>query len=147
MEKFSWSIRPAEKDKVRAIFGAIVIILTGVVVFWASDDNIVFGLASVALMVFASSKFYFTTYYYADGIGIGEKFLGFQRTRKWHEFKRITKGEKAVSLSPFERPRRLDNYRAWFVPVPDERTKSFIVEMIERANDQSDSENALESVE
>jgi len=107
-----------------------VIILTGVVIFWASDNNVGFGIIAVLLMVFASSRFFFRTYYYADETGVGEKFVGYHRTRKWSEFKRVDIGEKAVFLSPFEKPRRLEHYRGWFVPTPTAEIKDFIVKKV-----------------
>ncbi|GEM_PF-1617186 len=130
MDKYSWSDRPSEKHRARAIFGAVIIVLTGIVIFLASDNNVMFGIMAAALMFFASTRFYLTTVFYADDTGIGEKFLGYSRTKKWSDFKRVDVGEKAVFLSPFEKPRRLDNYRGWFIPVPTEEIKDFIVKMV-----------------
>lgn len=132
--KYTWSIRPAAEFKTKAWFAIIIIILSGVVITWAADGNFIFGIIAVVLMTFAASKFFFKTHYYADETGIGEKFLGFHRTRKWDEFKRFDEGDRAVFLSPFEKPRRLDNYRGWLVPTPDEETKKFIVKQVEKAN-------------
>jgi hypothetical protein len=137
--KYSWSIWPAEEFKAKTWFAVIIIVLSGIVLTWASDGNYAMGFAAVIMMTFASSKFFFKTYYYADEIGIGEKFLGFQRVRKWHEFKRVEIGERAVFLSPFEKPRRLDNYRGWMVPVICDEAKSFIVGMVEKANTKAES--------
>ncbi|HHS49922.1 MAG TPA: hypothetical protein ENN07_02285 [candidate division Zixibacteria bacterium] len=130
MNKYAWTNRPASEFKGRKIFGIVVIALTAVAVFLGSDDNWVLALISVLLMFFASSKFYFKTHYYADEVGIGEKFLGYYRLRKWREFRRVDVGERAVFLSPFEEPRRMDNFRGWLVPVPSDEVKEFIVEKV-----------------
>ncbi|MCD6501811.1 hypothetical protein J7L01_04365 [bacterium] len=134
MPKYAWFDRPSKEHKGRKAFAIVVIILTGIAVFLASDDNWLFSIVSIFLMVFASSRFFFKTHYYADDIGIGEKFLGYSRTRKWHEFKRVDIGERALFLSPFAKPRRLDNYRGWFVPTPSEEIKGFIVQRVREAN-------------
>ena len=134
MPEYSWTERPADKFKGRKIFRIVVIILTGVAIFLGSDDNWIFAIISIVLMIFASSKFFFKTHYYADDIGIGEKFLGYSRTRKWREFHRVDVGEKAVFLSPFAEPRRLDNYRGWLVPTPSDEVKEFIAQMVNEAN-------------
>jgi len=132
--KYSWVVRPASEFKGRAVLGAIIIVLSGVVITWAAENNFIFGAVAIILMVFASSKFFFKTYYYVDETGIGEKFLGYHRTRKWGEFKRVEEGNKAVFLSPFEKPRRLDNYRGWLVPVPNINIKEYILTLVREAN-------------
>ncbi len=137
--KYSWSIRPAAEFKTKAWFAIIIIVLSGVVITWAADGNYVFGVIAVALMTFAASKFFFKTHYYADEIGIGEKFLGIERVRKWHEFKRADEGDRAIFLSPFEKPRRMDNYRGWMVPTPNEEIKLFIMEQVKIANSEPES--------
>lgn len=140
MSEFAWKDRPADKNRGRAIFGYIVIALTGIVIYWASDNNIFFGLISVVLMFLASGRFYFTSHYYADDIGLGEKFLGSSRTRKWREFKRVDIGRKALFLSPFEKPRRLDSFRGFFVPVEDNDIKEFIIRKVEEGIEEENKE-------
>ncbi|MCK5833222.1 hypothetical protein KAH81_06075 [bacterium] len=130
MDKFSWVNRPSGEFRGRKIFGIIVIVLTGIVVFWASENNWFFSVIAVFLMVFASSRFYFRTYFYADDIGVGEKFMGYSRTRKWKEFRRVDEGNKAVFLSTFETPRRMDNFRGWFIPTPSSEVKEFIIRKV-----------------
>ncbi len=137
--KYSWSIRPAEEFKAKAVVAIIIIVLSGVIITWAAEGNFFFGIIAVVLMTFASSKFFFKTYYYADETGIGEKFLGFERVRKWHEFLRADEGNRAVFLSPFEKPRRLDNYRGWMVPTPSPEVKAFIIEQVEKAKKKAES--------
>lgn len=132
MSSFSWTDRPSDEFKGRKILGWVIIALTGVAVFLASN-NIIFALISLVLMVFASSRFYFKTYFSADDIGMGEKFLGFSRTRKWAEFRRVDVGKRAVFLSPYETPRRMDNFRGWFVPTPSDETKNFIVAKVKES--------------
>jgi len=124
---YSWVDKPSQTHKARSVFGLVIIILTAVVIFWASDNNFFFGFIALVLMFYASGRFYFPTNYYADEIGIGEKFLGYSRTRKWGEFKRVDIGENAVFLSPYEKKRRMDSFRGLFVPVPDDKTKEFIL--------------------
>ena len=135
MTEFAWKDRPASKQRGRAIFGYIVIALTGIVIYWASDNNIFFGLISIVLMFLASGRFYFTSHYFADETGFGEKFLGSSRTRKWHEFKRVDIGKNALFLSPFEKPRRLDSFRGIFVPVENDEIKEFILKKVDEAKE------------
>ncbi len=129
MSNFSWTDRPSDEFKGRKVFGWVIIALTGVAVYLASD-NIIFAVVSLFLMLFASSRFYFKTYFSADELGIGEKFMGFSRTRKWSEFRRVDVGKRAVFLSPFPTPRRMDNFRGWFVPTPSDEVKQFIVDKV-----------------
>ncbi|MGC9315250.1 MAG: hypothetical protein ACP5G4_06450, partial [bacterium] len=137
--KYSWSIRPAEEFKAKAVVAIIIIVLSGIIITWAAEGNFLFGIIAVVLMTFASSKFFFKTYYYADETGIGEKFLGFERVRKWPEFLRADEGDRAVFLSPFEKPRRLDNYRGWMVPTPSSEIKAFVIEQVEKAKKKAES--------
>lgn len=142
MREFAWNNRPSKRSRGRAIFGIVVIILTGTAIFWAADNNWIFGLIAMGLMTFASGRFYFKTDFYADEIGIGERFMGYSRKRKWGEFKRVDIGKTALFLSPFERPRRLENYRGWFVPVPSDEVKRFILDMVRRSDTPEEKRNS-----
>ena len=131
--EMAWRDRPASRSRTRAVVGAVIIVLTGAVIFWASDNNWLFGVVALVLMLFASARFYFTTSYAADEKGIGEKFLGTSRTRKWEEFRRVDVGRGAVLLSPFEEPRKMDRFRGLFVPTPAEEIRDFIVERVKES--------------
>ena len=145
MPEYSWSDRPADKYKGRMIFGVIIITLTGIVIFWAAGNNFIFGILAMALMVFASSRFYFPSHYYVDEKGIGEKFLGYKKARKWNEFARADIGKNAVFLSPFEEPKFLERYRGLFVPTPSDEIKDFIVRMVESKGKKDIEPNETES--
>ena len=145
MSEFSWSDRPSEKHKGRAIFGYVVIALTAIAVYIGDDDNLILSIFSIFLMILATSRFYFTSHYYADEIGVGEKFFGNSRARKWKEFKRVDVGKSAVFLSPFEKPRRMDSFRVLFIPIPNDEIKRFILEKVKSANAQN-AEQAAEEI-
>jgi len=134
MTRYSWSNRPMLQFKGRAVLGIIIIAASGIVLFWASDNNIAVGIVAIMLMLFSSSRFYFPTSFYADDIGIGEKFLGYSRVNKWEGFKRVEVGELGLFLSPFRESKWLERFRGWTVPTPNDEIKDFIVRKIEETS-------------
>ena len=44
-EGYSWSVCPATEFKARAILGIVIIIVSGLVVTWAADNNYIFGIS------------------------------------------------------------------------------------------------------
>ena len=83
------------------------------------------GWVLLAALFLAGSlrDFLFPTRYRLTISGIETRQIFGKVARKWSDFKRADFERNGVFLSPFAKPRRLENYRGLFLPYPSDRER------------------------
>jgi hypothetical protein len=110
-ESLEWNVFPFAENARRSALVVAVILLTGVFVYWAFSE-VFLALISI-LILFASLHTYFTrTTYRLDREGITIRTSLAKTHKKWSDLKRYCTDRRGITLSPFEKPSRLDPFRS-----------------------------------
>lgn len=116
--KFEWTSHPwAEEGAVRrwTLVGSIAIAST---LAGYSLGSIGIALLSAALLVAGMARYFFPTSYRVDSSGVRMRFLAIDHVRHWSRFRRVAKRQHGVFLGTFDRPRRIDSFRGWYLRSP-----------------------------
>ena len=106
-----WSVRPFKESAVRSAIVIVVILAVGFLIFVAFKEPYLAVLS--VLLLFASLHTYFgrTTYRLdADQVTVKSSFGTI--AKRWSHFKKYYVDRKGVTLSPFDRPSRLEPFRS-----------------------------------
>jgi hypothetical protein len=117
---FEWTSHPLRQKPGKALFFWVVMGLVLGAIYAAFHQ--VGWVILAALFLFGSlSDFLFPTRYRvtASGVEVRRKFG--KVTKEWSDFRRADFERFGVFLSPFAKPRRLENYRGLFLPYPTQR--------------------------
>ena len=110
-----WTVHPArERPTHAALAGGFVLALSlGIAISY----HVGFGALSLVFLLASLRVFFLPTRCTLDDSGVELKSLGLARRRAWSDFRRFQAGPRAVLLSPFSRPSRLDTYRGIVLPL------------------------------
>ena len=114
-DTLTWTVHPARERPVHAaLAGGFVIALSAGIAF---SYHLGFGALSLLFLLASLREFFLPTRCTLDEQGVALKRLGPARRRPWSDFRRFQAGPRAVLLSPFSRPSRLDTYRGIVLPL------------------------------
>ena len=114
-DALTWTVHPArERPTHAALAGGFVLALSvGIAISYHAG----FGALSLLFLLVSLREFFLPTRCTLDGDGVELRRLGLSRRRAWSDFRRFQAGPRAVLLSPFSRPSRLDTYRGLVLPL------------------------------
>jgi len=114
-EALIWTVHPARERPLHAVLaGAFVLALSlGI----ALSYHVGFGALSLVFLLVSLREFFLPTRCTLSNEGVELRRMGLGRKRAWSEFRRFQAGPRAVLLSPFSRPTRLDTYRGIVLPL------------------------------
>ena len=133
-EALSWTVHPARERPVLALLagGFVLALSLGIAISYHAG----FGALSLAFLLFSLREFFLPTRCTLSHEGVELRRLGVGRRRSWSDFRRFQAGPRAVLLSPFSRPTRLDTYRGIVLPLGEavrERALALIAEHLPAA--------------
>ncbi|MFH1011943.1 MAG: hypothetical protein V1784_12005 [bacterium] len=117
---FEWMSHPLRQKPGKALlFWVVSGLVLGAV--YAAFQEIGWVLLAALFLVGSLADFLFPTRYRLTTSGIEVRRTLGKTAKKWSDFRRTEFGRNGVFLSPFEKPRWLENYRGLFLPYPPER--------------------------
>ena len=119
---FEWISHPLRQNLSKALlFWIVAGLALGVV--YAAFRQIGWVILAAVFLTGSLRDFLFPTRYRLTTSGIEARQKIGKVVRKWSDFKRADFDRNGVFLSPFARPRRLENYRGLFLPYPPDRER------------------------
>jgi len=109
--RLEWSVLPFRESLGRSVGVVAVIAAVGLVVVVLFKD-IYLGILSVLILVASLHTYFGRTTYRLDGDQVTIKSSFGTTIKKWSHFKRFYADRKGVTLSPFEKPSRLEPFRS-----------------------------------
>lgn len=128
--EFVWDIHPAREHPHRAAAILVIIIAAGIGSSWYMEQ-LYFGIFAVVVLFLGMGSFFFPSRYRVNPRGVVRKIAGMKWQKEWSYFARFNVLPDGLFLSPQPKPSALDNFRGWFLPTTDEKTKKFVVKMME----------------
>ncbi|MBM3324789.1 MAG: hypothetical protein FJY66_03895, partial [Calditrichaeota bacterium] len=117
---FEWTSHPIrEKPRKALLFWVVAGLVLGAV--YAAFQELGWVLVAALFLVGSLADFLFPTRYRLTASGIEIRRVFGKVAKKWSDFRRIEVGRNGIFLSPFEKPRWLENYRGLFLPYPPEK--------------------------
>lgn len=114
MEPMEWTVQlpsGSQKNRVIVVIFAVIAAIVGTLLLrsWLA------GLFAVLAVFFSTAEIWFPIRYRLDEKGASEK-KGLAETQiLWENVKRMEHDERGVSLSPLEKPSRLDAFRGVYL--------------------------------
>lgn len=106
-----WSVFPARESIAKTIAVLATIIGFGVVVYLTTGD-IFLSILSMIILTASLHGFFTVTWYRLSDEGVEiRRAIGHLR-KQWTDFKRFYADKKGITLSPFEKPSRLEAFRS-----------------------------------
>jgi len=128
--EISWQVLPIKKGGKKLMIFVIALLGTGVLLYIFA--GLYWALFGLLLLLGSLSAFYTPTKYILTEKEITIKRPLYTLKRPWAEIKRYEADKNGIFLSPFSRPRRLENFRGIYLMVEGNRDEviSFIEERI-----------------
>jgi len=128
--EISWQVLPIKKGGKKLMIFAIALLGIGVLLYLFA--GLYWALFGLLLLLGSLSAFYTPTKYILTEKEITIKRPLYTLKRPWAEIKRYEADKNGIFLSPFSRPRRLENFRGIYLMVEGNRDEviSFIEERI-----------------
>lgn len=110
-KELAWSVHPARESIGKTVAVVIVIICSSVVVYLTTGDRF---LSFLSLLILTASlhSFFTQTEYRLSEEGVEVKGVFGHLKKNWSDFKRFYADKKGITLSPFEKPSRLEAFRS-----------------------------------
>ncbi|RKZ01436.1 MAG: hypothetical protein DRQ04_04895 [Candidatus Hydrothermota bacterium] len=128
--EISWQVLPIKKGGKKLMIFVIALLGIGVLLYLFA--GLYWALFGLLLLLGSLSAFYTPTKYILTEKEITIKRPLYTLKRPWAEIKRYEADKNGIFLSPFSRPRRLENFRGIYLMVEGNRDEviSFIEERI-----------------
>jgi hypothetical protein len=113
-----WTVLPAKNRKKLALFFAIVLPFLLLVLL---SSGIFWTLFSAIVLILALSPFFTPTTYTLDKGGVTVKRLLYTIKRDWESIRRYEFDGRGIFLSPYSKPRRMENFRGIYLMLNENR--------------------------
>ncbi len=125
-----WQVLPIKKGGKKLVIFIVAILGTGLLLYIFA--GLYWALFGLLLLLGSLSAFYTPTKYILTEKEITIKRPLYTLKRPWSEIKRYEVDKNGIFLSPFRKPRRLENFRGIYLMVGENRDEviSFIKERI-----------------
>jgi hypothetical protein len=110
-DRLEWSVFPFKERPGRAAIVTGVIGAVAVLVYLAFKD-VFLVILSVAILFASLHTFFNRTTYLLDGDGVTVRTMSVKNFKEWSYFKSFYPDGKGVTLSPFDKPSRLEPFRS-----------------------------------
>ncbi len=109
--RLEWSVLPFKENLKRSMIVVGIIIGSGFVVYLGFGD-VFLGVLSVVILLVSLHTYFTRTTYCLTSKGVEIRSSLGRTFKSWSEFKRFHADGKGISLSPFEKPSRLEPFRS-----------------------------------
>jgi hypothetical protein len=134
-ETLEWVCHPAKKNRRVTAAVSFFIAIVVVVVYFATDQSVLFSVLAFLVMTGSLASFYFPTRYKLTEDEIVVKTKMQTLVKKWSQYRTFYADKNGVLLSPFVRRSRLENFRGIYIKFwyNKDEVVAFVKERIETA--------------
>lgn len=132
---FIWTSHPATHNGKRTSLLILLLLVIFVAVYFTTRSSVL-TVVAVFIMFGSLSTFFLPTSYAMDEKGVYIKTLSGIRSGNWEKYRSFYPDKNGVFLSPFTRPRRIENFRGIYIRFSENRTEvlAFVERSIKSAN-------------
>ncbi len=117
---FEWMTHPMRKRPVTAMLVIVFILVTSMLVFYATASKLFTGLALIVLFA-STAKFFLPTRFKMTDKQVIIKTTTQKIKKNWKNFRSFYPDKNGVLLSPFLEPSRLENFRGMYLIFADNK--------------------------
>jgi len=139
-EVLEWVCHPAKRNRLVTLAVSIFIVLSVVVVYYATYWPW-FAILAFLILTGSLTGFYFPTRYRFTDEDIFIKTVTQTAHKKWSQYRTYYPDKNGVLLSPFVRPSRLENFRGVYIKYWNNRDEvlAYVKEHVRRDRDEDKS--------
>jgi hypothetical protein len=109
-----WTTQPAKQRPLAAVLVTVFLLVTGMLVYYATMSRIFGGLALLVLFL-SLAKFYLPTTFTLTDRSVSIKTTTQTVRKGWEQYRSFYPDKNGVQLSPFAEPSRLENFRGMYL--------------------------------
>lgn len=138
---FEWTTHPMKKRPVATVIVTIFILVTSMLVFYATSSKF-FTIGALLVLFLSTAKFYLPTKFKFTDKSVSIKTTSQTIKKNWKDFRSFYPDKNGVLLSPFLEPSRLENFRGMYLIFSSNRDEviSHVKKYIQVETDESTNE-------